>query len=151
STQRTRPGRPACTSGSACGSPRPPTSTPSRCRYALAVSRLRAKCPHCKTFTAVSLGPDYQCHSCGREFGAGLVRVPRAWGKGGEKMAESASLHLEYPEASVIDEESPRDQTLALASDLPERPLVLGGCCCSHVGAVEGLATRHDRLAVVWL
>jgi len=31
-----------------------------------------------------------------------------------------------------------------------ERPLVLGGCCCSHVGAVEGLATRHDRLAVVW-
>src|SRR5207248_6613842 len=35
--------------------------------------------------------------------------------------------------------------------DLPERPLVLGGCCCSHVGAVEGLATRHDRLAVVWL
>src|SRR6266568_3577932 len=90
------------------------------------MSTLRAKCPDCRTFTAVAMGPDYQCHSCGREFGAGLVRVPRAWGKGGEKMAESASLHLEYPEASVIDEESLRDQTLALASDLPERPLVLG-------------------------
>ena len=31
------------------------------------------------------------------------------------------------------------------------RPLVLGGCCCSHVGAVEGLAARHGRVAVLWL
>jgi arginase len=38
-----------------------------------------------------------------------------------------------------------------VASDLPERPLVLGGCCCSHVGAIEGLAARHGRIAVVWL
>ncbi len=30
------------------------------------------------------------------------------------------------------------------------RPLILGGCCCSHVGAVEGLAARHERLGVVW-
>ena len=115
------------------------------------MSRLRARCPDCRTFTAVSLGPDYQCHSCGREFGAGMVRVPRAWGDGGEPMAQSASLPLGYPEAAVIEESSLRDQTLALASDLPERPLVLGGCCCSHVGAVEGLAARHDRFAVVWL
>ena len=28
--------------------------------------------------------------------------------------------------------------------------LTLGGCCCAHVGAVEGLATRYDRLGVVW-
>jgi arginase len=28
---------------------------------------------------------------------------------------------------------------------------VLGGCCCSHVGAVEALAARHDRLGIVWL
>jgi arginase len=34
---------------------------------------------------------------------------------------------------------------------LPARPLVLGGCCCSHVGAVRELARRHGRLAVVWL
>jgi arginase len=66
-------------------------------------------------------------------------------------MVEAASLPLAYPEAGVIEEESLRDQTLALASDLPDRPLVLGGCCCSHVGAVEGLATRHDRLGLVWL
>ena len=115
------------------------------------MSRLRARCPDCHTFTAVALGPDYQCHSCGREFAAGLIRVPRAWGHGGEPMVQAASLPLAYPEAGVIEEHSLRDQTLALASDLPERPLVLGGCCCSHVGAVEGLATRHDRLAVVWL
>jgi arginase len=115
------------------------------------VSRLRAKCPACRTLTAVALGPDYQCHACGREFSAGLVRVPRAWGDGGEAMAEAADLPLALPETSVVDEETLGDQSLALASDLPERPLVLGGCCCAHVGAVEGLAARHDRLAVVWL
>jgi arginase len=115
------------------------------------MSRLRAKCPDCKTYTAVALGPEYQCHSCGREFGAGLVRVPRAWGKGGEAMAEAAALEVPYPEAAVVAEDTLSDQVLALASELPERPLVLGGCCCSHVGAVEGLATRYDRLAVVWI
>jgi arginase len=65
-------------------------------------------------------------------------------------MAEAAFLPLPFPEAAVVDEESLGEQNLALAAALPERPLVLGGCCCSHVGAVEGLATRHDRLAVVW-
>src|SRR5581483_4555614 len=39
----------------------------------------------------------------------------------------------------------------AVASDLPARPLVLGGCCCAHVGAVEGLHARHGRVAVLWL
>ena len=115
------------------------------------MSRLRAKCPDCKTFTAVALGPEYECHACGRVFGAGLVRVPRAWGDGGVPMIESASLPLPYPEAAVIEEDTLGEQTLALASELPERPVVLGGCCCSHVGAVEGLAARHERLAVVWL
>ena len=28
---------------------------------------------------------------------------------------------------------------------------MLGGCCCSHIGAVEGLAARHERLGVLWL
>jgi arginase len=115
------------------------------------VSRLRAKCPECKTFTAVALGPEYQCHACGSEFAAGLVRVPRAWGTGGEAMVEAAALELPYPEAAVVAEDSLGEQSLVLASELPERPLVLGGCCCSHVGAVEGLAARHGRVAVVWV
>ncbi len=115
------------------------------------MSRLRARCPQCRTLTAVAIGPDYQCHSCGREFGAGLVRVPRAWGSGGDRMAEAAWLELPYPEASVVDEESLAEQTLALAAGLPDRPLVLGGCCCAHVGAVEGLAQREDTLAIVWI
>ena len=38
-----------------------------------------------------------------------------------------------------------------IARGLPKRPLVLGGCCCAHIGAIRGLAARHDRLAVVWL
>jgi hypothetical protein len=115
------------------------------------VSRLRARCPDCRTHTAVALGPDYECHSCGARFGAGLVRVPAAWGDGGEAMAAAAGLPLRYPEAGVVDEPSLGEQTLALAAELPERPIVLGGCCCAHVGAVEGLAHRFDRLGVVWL
>jgi len=115
------------------------------------MSRLRAKCPDCRTLTAVALeAGEYECHSCGRTFSAGLVRVPRAWGADGESMAEAAYLELPYPEAAVVDEESLTEQNLALAAALPDRPLVLGGCCCSHVGAVEGLATRYGRLGVVW-
>ena len=115
------------------------------------MSQLRAKCPTCRAYTAVAMGPDYECHSCGRTFAAGLVRVPRAWGDGGEPMIEAASLPLDYPEAGLVEEDSLQAQTLAMAADLPQRPLVLGGCCCSHVGAVEGLAARHERLGVVWL
>ncbi len=65
-------------------------------------------------------------------------------------MAEAASLPLPYPETAVIAEDSLAEQNLALALDLPERPLVLGGCCCAHIGAVEALAARHGRIAVVW-
>jgi arginase len=66
-------------------------------------------------------------------------------------MAEAANLPLPWPEAAVVAENTLAGQTLEIASDLPARPLVLGGCCCAHVGAVEGLASRHDRLALVWL
>ena len=114
------------------------------------MSRLRARCPDCRTFTAVAIGPGYECHACGREFGAGLVRVPQAWGEDGDSMAEAARLPLPYPEASVVEEGSLDEQTLAVAVDLPERPLVLGGCCCAHIGAVEALSARHGRIALVW-
>jgi arginase len=114
------------------------------------VSHLRAKCPTCRAYTAVAIGPEYECHACGRTFAAGLVRVPRAWGSGGDAMVEAASLALDYPEAGVVEEATLAAQTLAIAADLPVRPLVLGGCCCSHVGAVQGLASRHDRIGVIW-
>jgi arginase len=115
------------------------------------MSVLRGKCPYCHTYTAVAVGPGYECHACGREFAAGLVRVPRAWGNGGDVMVAAASLDLPYPEVAVIEESSLGEQELAMAASLPERPLVLGGCCCSHVGAIEGLSARFDRLALVWL
>jgi len=115
------------------------------------VSALRAKCPDCRTLTAVEIGPDYQCHSCGREFAAGLVRVPRAWGDGGERMAAAARMALPWPEAATIERETLEAQIDATARVLPERPFLLGGCCCSHVGAVEGLAARHGQVAVLWL
>ncbi len=114
------------------------------------MSSLRARCPDCRTFTAVAVGSEYQCHSCGREFLAGLVRVPRAWGAGGEAMAEAAMLPLPYPETGVVEQDSLDEQSLSLAAALPARPVVLGGCCCSHVGAARGLAARRPRLGVVW-
>jgi arginase len=77
--------------------------------------------------------------------------VPRAWGDGGEAMVEAASLPLEYPEVAVVEEETLAMQTLAVASDLPVRPLLLGGCCCTHIGVVEGLAARHGQVGVLWL
>jgi arginase family enzyme len=101
--------------------------------------------------TAVAIGPDYQCHSCGREFAAGLLRIPRAWGVGGEAMAEAAGMTLPWPEAATVAEETLEAQIDATARELPTRPLVLGGCCCAHVGAVRELARRHGRVAVVWL
>jgi len=115
------------------------------------MSLLRARCPDCRTLTAVAVDDIYECHSCGRTFGAGLVRVPRAWGDGGEAMIEAAALPLDFPEVAVVEEDTLAMQTLAVASDLPEVPLVLGGCCCSHIGAVEGLAARFQRLGVLWL
>ena len=114
------------------------------------MSTLRARCPDCRTLTAVAIGLEYQCHSCGREFAAGLVRVPRAFGEGGDAMAAAASLPLPYPEAAVIEEETLEEQIATQMRNLPARPLVLGGCCCAHVGAIRGLATRPGRLAVVW-
>jgi arginase len=66
-------------------------------------------------------------------------------------MAAAARLPLPYPEAAVVDEATLEAQTLSVATSLPQRPLVLGGCCCVHIGAVEGLASRHGRVAVVWL
>jgi arginase len=115
------------------------------------MSALRARCPHCRTLTAVAFDDGYECHSCGTSFAAGLVRVPRAWGSGGEAMADAARIALPYPEALVVERETLHEQSAAIADGLPVRPLVLGGCCCSHVGAIRGLARRHGRIAVVWL
>ena len=115
------------------------------------MSRLRARCPDCRTLTAVALGAEYQCHSCGREFCAGLVRVPRAWGTGGEAMEEAAWASLPYPETDVVEADTLAEQTLLLAAGLPDRPVVLGGCCCAHVGAIEALSAGEECLAVVWI
>ena len=115
------------------------------------MSSLRARCPRCRTLTAVAVDSGYECHSCAAVFAAGLVRVPRAWGEGGRAMADSASLPLDYPETSVVACDSLAEQTESLAGALPVRPVVLGGCCCAHTGAIRGLTGRHDRLAVVWL
>src|SRR5262245_56601982 len=65
-------------------------------------------------------------------------------------MAEAAWLELPYPETSIVEADTLEEQSLALAADLPERPVVLGGCCCTHVGAVEGLAARQGRIALIW-
>jgi arginase family enzyme len=115
------------------------------------MSALRGRCPNCRTFTAVAVGDAYECHSCGATFSAGLVRVPRAWGAGGEAMAEAAHVALPYPEVAVIEHDSLGEQTDAIGVALAVRPIVVGGCCCSHVGAATGVSRRVGRLGLVWL
>jgi arginase len=66
-------------------------------------------------------------------------------------MVEGAALAIPYPEAGVVERDTLEAQTEALAALLPAKPIVLGGCCCAHVGAARGLACRIDRLGVVWL
>ncbi len=60
-------------------------------------------------------------------------------------------MRLPWPEAAIVDEETLDEQVERQLRDLPDRPLVLGGCCCAHVGAVRGLALRHGRIGVVWI
>jgi arginase len=66
-------------------------------------------------------------------------------------MAAAAALPLPWPEAATLAEKTLDEQNAAFARELPVRPLVLGGCCCSHVGAVRELARRHGRIGVVWI
>jgi len=66
-------------------------------------------------------------------------------------MMEAASLPMPYPEAAVVDEATLDEQVATQERTLPERPLVLGGCCCAHLGAIRGLAARGGRLAVAWV
>jgi len=115
------------------------------------VSALRARCPDCRTFTAVAVGEGYECHSCGATFAAGLVRVPAAWGAGGEEMVAGACIDVPYPEVAIVERATLDEQTEAIADSLAPRPIVLGGCCCAQVGAAIGVARRVDRLALVWI
>ena len=115
------------------------------------MSSLRARCPDCRTFTAVAVDEGYECHSCGTPFSAGLMRVPRAWGSGGEGMVEGARVAVPYPEVAIIERDTLDEQSVAISDALPSRPVVLGGCCCVHVGAARGLAGRVDRLAVIYI
>lgn len=115
------------------------------------MSTLRARCPACRTLTAVALDQGYECHVCGRSSDAALVRVAGAFGAGGEAMADAArAVELPWPEAAVVAEPTLAAQTATVERVLPVLPVVLGGCCCAHLGAIRALATRHGRLAVVW-
>jgi arginase len=66
-------------------------------------------------------------------------------------MAAGASVRLPYPEVAVVERTTLDEQSEAIADALALRPIVLGGCCCAHVGGATGVARRVDRLAVVWI
>jgi arginase len=66
-------------------------------------------------------------------------------------MAEAAYVALPYPEVAVVERDSLGKQNDALAAALAARPIVVGGCCCSHVGAATGVSRRVGRLGLVWL
>jgi arginase len=65
-------------------------------------------------------------------------------------MVEGAGLPLLYPEVAIVERDTLEAQNEAVAGALAARPIALGGCCCTHVGAARGAARRFDRMAVVW-
>jgi arginase len=83
--------------------------------------------------------------------GARLVRVPAAWGDGGDAMVDAAGMDIGVETAATVSEPSLGAQTQQIREVLPERPVVLGGCCCAHVGGAAGVADRSGRIAVVWI
>ena len=66
-------------------------------------------------------------------------------------MAEGARIALPYPDVAVIERATLDEQSAAVADALARRPIAVGGCCCTHVGAAMGVARRVDRLALVWI
>lgn len=96
------------------------------------MSRLRARCPDCRTLTAVAVGPEYECHACGRVFAAGLVRVE------GQPTAA-----VPYPETARVTGDEPD-----LAGLLPERAVVLGGDAAFHERCSEAFAGRGAYVLV---
>jgi arginase len=66
-------------------------------------------------------------------------------------MATAAHTDLPYPEVAIVERATLEEQTQAIAEALPERPVIVGGCCCSHIGGATGLARRVGRLGVVWI
>jgi arginase len=66
-------------------------------------------------------------------------------------MAEGARIALPYPEVAVVERDDLDEQTAAVVEALARRPVVVGGCCCSHVGAATGVAARFGRIAVIWI
>ena len=121
------------------------------------MSRLRARCPDCRTLTAVAIGPDYECHACGRSWSAGLVRVPRAWGEGGPvRIAETVEEWVDAIGKALADED--RDAWLArvdarLARTSWERTWAemdarLDGAADGRLEPIPGMPeVEHDGLA----
>ena len=66
-------------------------------------------------------------------------------------MTRAALMDIGVAEAATVAEATVPEQTQRVRSVLPERAVVLGGCCCTHVGAVAGAADRAGRVAVVWV
>ena len=110
------------------------------------MSRLRAKCPFCRTFTAVALGPDYECHSCGREFHAGLVRVPQTGPLQLDTNFDPAVLApisvLKIAEEEAVALTGSVDEVVSLG--VPEVIVTLGtrGCIVYARGRVERVPAR---------
>jgi arginase len=65
-------------------------------------------------------------------------------------MVDAAWAPLPWPEAALVEAGTLEEQIETQARASPARPLVLGGCCCAHVGTARALA-RRGRLGVVWL
>ena len=109
------------------------------------MSALRARCPDCRTLTAVAIGPEYQCHSCGREFAAGLD--PRAARMGGRRRRHGGRRERwlrPWPEAAVIEEATLEAQIEGWrASFLPDRSCSVAAAVRTSAQSASSSAATH--------
>ena len=146
STRRTSPARCDSTSASACTRCAATASGRRNCERApRTLPRLphahrgRRSAPSTSATRAAASSPPGSC-ACRRRGATAARRWPTR-----------RSMELPWPEAAVVEEPTLDDEIARIARELPARPLLLGGSCCGHVGAVRELARRHGRIGVVWI
>ena len=117
------------------------------------MSALRARCPHCRTLTAVAVDDGYECHSCGaRVRGRARPRPARLGRRAARRWPRRRASTLPYPEAAVVERGHARR-----AERRDRRGAAASARSCSAAAAARtsarsaGSPARYDRLAVVWL
>ena len=113
------------------------------------MSSLRARCPSCRTFTAVAIGDALRVPQLRqRRSRPGSCASRAAWGSGGEGDGRRCARRAaRIPRSRSSSADTLDEQTEAVAEALPARPIVARRLLLHARRRGRGLARRVDRLA----